>query len=267
MEKNKENKSTSKTVAIIILAVLLFGSIGYIGYISHSKITLKEDNKNIRENVKQEELDINNDLIQRLFSIFRIDQTCYMSVDNLNNNNLVKLRLAYNNLGESDFSSISCSKVGIEIGQSSYCGARYMDSEMSNAYGSGDMNKFKEALKNNSTKSIDANILRRKVRELFGSDFKVKDEDFGTGHVVEPSCYLMHYDKEKDLYAEYSCEGGGTCGGGIKQTVKKAIKTGDKLEIVTDLFNEGDNKSTIVTYYFKFDKENYNYVFDKVEES
>lgn len=267
MEKNKENKSTGKTVAIIVLAVLLLGAASYIGY---DKFFVSKNNEKVesKQNKKlnKEELDINSDLVQRLFNIFRLDQACYMTVDNLNNNNLVKLRLAYNNLSRYNFSEILCSEVGAnEVVEGSYCGE--MNDEMSSAYGSGDMNKFNEATKSNYTTSLDANILRRKVKELFGSDIKVKDEDFGLNHNAEPFCHLMHYDKEKDLYAKYACEGGGSCGPGPKQTVKKAIKTGEKIEIVTDLFNEGDNKTTTVTYYFKFDKENYNYVFDKVEES
>lgn len=265
MEKKKENKSTGKTIAIIILTILLFGSIGYIGYISKSNIPLKEDTKVIKKIEKEEELDINNDLVQSLFNIFRLDNACYMSVDGLNHNNLIKLRLAYNNLSDDSFSSVYCSEIGAnEAVNRSYCGM--MTDEMSNAYGAGNISKFNELTKNNYTTSLDANILRRKVRELFGSNFKVKDEDFGISHIVEPECYLMHYDKEKDLYAEYYCEGGGTCGGAIKQTLKSATKTGEKIQIVTDLMNEESNKLTKVTYYFKFDQQNYHYVFDKVEE-
>ena len=257
-------KKTNKglIVTIVILIILLLGSGGYIVY---DKLMVKKDTKEVTRTEKVEELDINNDLVQEFFGIFRLDQACYMSVNDLNNNNLLKLRLAYNNLGESNFSTVSCSEVGAVVGKASYCGG--MNGEMSEAYGTGDMNKFNEATKNNYTTSLDANILRRKVRELFGSDFKVKDEDFGIGNDVEPSCYLMHYDKEKDLYAKYSCEGGGTCGGGVKQTIKKATKTGDKIKIITDMLDEEKNESTTVTYYFKYDKENYHYVFDKAEES
>lgn len=264
------DKKTNKgiMVVIVLLVILLVGSIGYIIY---DKMMIKEDtNESMKEEKtkkKEEEienLDIHSDLIQNLFNIFRMDKSCYMSVDALNNSNRVKLRVAYDQLGKSNFSFVSCSEIGAnDAVKGAYCGE--MNNEMMQAYETGNMTKFNEETKNNYTTSLDATVLKRKVHELFGSDYQYQDEDFGIGHVVEPTCYLMHYNQEKKLYGEYMCEGGGSCGR-TEQTITKATKTGQRLEIITNVVDV-ENKSTTVTYQFKYEQESYHYVFDKAIES
>lgn len=261
MKKNK-----GLIITIIILVVLLLGAVGYIGY---DKFLVNEDAKEVTKTEKEEELDINNDLVQELFGIFRLDymdKLCYMSVDGLNNNKLVRLRLAYNNLSLDSTSNISCSEADASVLSSGEtCGE--ITEEISKAMETGNTTKINEAAKNNITSSVSEDVLKRKMHELFGSNYNYENEDFGLNNSIEPKCNVMHYDKSKKIYAHYEGPCGGTCGGGIKQTIKKATKTEEKVKIITDMFNEAKNESTTVTYYFKYDKENYHYVFDKVEES
>lgn len=261
--EEKKNKNTKFIVTIVVLIILLLGLASYIVY---DKVLYKyfntsiEENKINSDNDQEENLDINNDLVQNLYSIFRLDRSCYMNVDNLNNNNLVKLRIAYDNIAKKNFDSIECSK--LELSDSSYCGD--MTGLMIESYGAGDMEKFREYEKQNYTESISAKLIEAKVHELFGSDFKVNHESFGIGHIVEPTCYLMKYDDTNKIYAKFNCEGGGTCAF-YAQNLISSYKKGDKLYIITNLISP-DEKQTKVTYIFKKDKENSNYVFEKAIE-
>lgn len=264
--KIQEKKGHGALILIIILIILLIATVGYIVY---DKVIEKPDtdvtqNVNISEKKeKEEEVDINSSLVQYLFNIFKID-SCYKNdIEAMNTNNLVKLRTAYENISKTNFSSIECSKIG-SINGDPYCGV--MSEEMSDAYSKNDTVKFKEYEMQNMTRAVDAKILENKVYELFGSDYKFKNETFGIGNTVDPICNVMSYNSANNIYAEYNGECGGTCAA-IEQKLISATKNGEKLTITTTTapFGTNDFKSKVI-YEFKKDKINSNYVFAKVTE-
>lgn len=269
MEKSKNGKGNNSFIVIIVLLVIAL--IGLIVYICYDKGLILKNNRNIKvtdvknENTtKEQNIDINNAMVQELYNIFKLStdsDSCYMSVDSLNNSNLVKLRIAYNNISDSLYNNVNCGE--LELYEGGICGSMEHNSEMLKAYGNNDMVKFRELEKQNYTDSISAEVMERKLKLLFGSDFSVKHESFGYGHLVEPSCYVMKYDENKKLYARFMCEGGGTCGG-VSQELLSATKKDNKLYINTKV-TEYDNQEYDVKYTFKKDTINENYVFEKVE--
>lgn len=274
-----EEKKKSNTGLIIFICILLLacGSMGAFIFMNKDKIFVKEGTEQsesqVKENATKEDIDINSSLVTNLFNVFRVDKACYMNVKDLNNTNYTRLRLAYDNLFVPD-EMVACSKVGVTY-KESFCGNNFWgDEEISNAY-SNDKAKFNKLLEERvSTKALNPKYLKAKFEELFGTDAEYKDEDFGVGHLATPTCYIMHYDEKNGIYAQYNCEGGGTCGG-TPQTLSKAYKEGDKLYIETNyqdfegILDEARKISkgkTKIIYVFKKDKINSNYVLEKVEE-
>ncbi len=269
--RKMEEKRNANKGLIFIIVILLIGLLGTTGFIIYDKFITKEEVKDEKmkeeneEKVEKEEseiVDINSDLVQNLYSIFRFDRSCYMTADDLNNNNLVKLRLAYENIAKLDMEPIECSK--LELSDLGYCGIE-MNYLMEEAYMANDMVKFKEYEQLNYTDSLRETLMTAKVHELFGSDTIVKHESFGTGHIVDANCNFMKYDATNHLYAQFSCEGGGICSGRSQELIS-ASKEKDKLYIVTKLSYPSDNTTTTVTYTFKTDSINNNYVFENVVE-
>ena len=272
--EEKKKSSGGKVILVIILLVAAFAGGFFVNKYyftidSNSIEATKTENEQNVE-VKKTDLDINSVLVQRLYKMFRLDKACWMSVEGLNNDNKVRLRLAYDNLNE-DRNSISCSEVGVEY-KSSYCGegSQYWSTNLTQAYTSSDHQKFLEVLEQEGwTKSLDANALKLKYQELFGLNANYKDEDFGLGHTTEISCFIMKYDDTKKIYAQYSCEGGGTCVGKTQDLVS-AYKEGNNLFIKTKLsilnpVNENEiQEEKNVTYEFTYDEDVVNYVFVKL---
>lgn len=265
MEKEiREKKNHGSIIVIVILIILLLATIGYIVY---DKVLVKTDSDktDVVENtdkVTKEDIDINSSLVQNLYNIFKLD-SCYKTsgtdgVESINSDNRIKLRIAYDNISKSSISSIECSKLGNV--DNAYCGQ--MTSDMAAAYGENNMTKFKEYEKQNFTDSVNSDIVKNKYIELFGTDSEFKNESFGTGVSAEASCYFMNYDSNNNLYAQYNCEGGGTCVT-PEQNIVSATKDGDKLFIVTNT-KYPDETAKKVSYEFKKDKENSNYVFVKI---
>lgn len=264
MEKTKNNKGL--VVVIITLMVIILGLIFYISYdkgliLNNKKSTeIKAINSNMDK--KEENVDINSSLIKHLLKTFEIDETV-VTVDGLNNSNLTKLRIAYANISNSkSIKSIKCSDV-MSDDDSSYCGI--MNEEMSKIYNSTastNSPEFKAAEANNLTSGVSQEDMEEELKWLFGSDFKIKHESFGLNMGVEPTCSYAKYVADKKVYANYYGECGGTS---LEPTTKviSATKKGNILKINVDIILENTHS---VTYEFKKDKINENYVFVKVED-
>ena len=119
----------------------------------------------------------------------------------------------------------------------------------------------------NNLNNVKQSDLKAKVLDIFGKDYDYKDEDFGLGVTVEPTCGLMRYVAEEGLYKEESGACGGTCALG-EQKITKAYIDGKKLVIETT-YKDLDGKPAEsradgnYTYEFKEESENH-YVFVKI---
>lgn len=263
-EESDSSQSKGLIIALVISIIILLSLVGYIFYdkVIIRNQNFKQENKieDISDYSKNEEqiVDIHDDLIQNLYSIFKIDGRCHMNIESLNNSNLIKLRVAYENISKQNITSVECSK--LELSESAYCGS--MNGLMREAYNNGDLKKFKEYEQQNYTNSIPVALIESKVHELFGSDYNVYHESFGTAQSVAPSCYFMKYDQSNNLYAQFNCEGGGACAPDSQELVE-ASKKGEELYIVTKL-TDPNGVQTKATYTFKKDQKNGNYVFVKI---
>lgn len=250
MESRKQN---GVIVALVLAIIVIIGLIFYICYDKEvfgnadqkKEVTTTSEPKKEKE---EQKLEINNDIVQRLYQIFRMDHGCYLTVDGLNHDNLVKLRIAYDNISSSNFQTMECSQLEPAQYPREYCG-----NDHTNPTGEGSF-----------TSTVSEDVIAVKVRELFGSDYEVHHESFDTaGHTVKPSSSAyMKYDATHHLYAKFNAQGGGTCGGAATQSIVSATKKGDELYIVTNFVHPRDGQSK-VTYMFQKDKENGNYFFVK----
>lgn len=119
----------------------------------------------------------------------------------------------------------------------------------------------------NNLNSVKQSDLKEKVLEIFGKDYDYKDEDFGIGVSVEPTCGIMRYVTEENLYKEESGACGGTCALG-EQKITKAYIEGKKL-IIETTYKDLDGvaaeyrKDGNYTYEFKEESTDH-YVFVKI---
>ena len=269
MEEVKKKSGSIVVIIILLLLVLVL-----VGYIVYDKMVVKENATEIKEETKAEieELNIDDDLVVKLFNIFRMDKSCYLSVDGLNNDNLTRLRIAYDNCPISSFGHGECKD--FEKDKNGFCGK--MNELMLKAYNEKDQAKFDEYEKANWTETLDAKILEAKYHELFGSGAPFKNESFGIGATAEPTCYFMKYNETINKYGEFLCEGGVSCLN-KSQTITKATKQNDTLTITTELKLEDrvmlennvelDNTPMIITYEFQKDEKLESYAFVKATES
>lgn len=191
-------------------------------------------------------LGVDSDLATMLFDAFKFEGRIYLNVDGLNNDNKVKLRLAYEMLSQNKIGTISCDDAIIESGR--MCG----DDDGNSTNGT------------SFTKKISESDISRYVRLLFGSDVKFNNETFGVGLSTGSKGPIMYYDSNSKNYYYSGYNGGGTRIGS-SQSLESATKKGDTITLKTKL-TIGDSTSDVI-YTFKKDKVNYNYVFDNVKES
>lgn len=198
--EEKVVKNSSKGYVVVIVILLLI-NIAMVLYMIYDKGLIfskdKVDNQKTEEIIenKQEDIDINSALVQNLLNTFSFEKSYWMTVDDLNNSNLAKLRLAYDNMPKKNFEIISCSKFQLPVDHGT-CGRA--TSEMENVIYNGDMVKFRDLERRNITTSISSKLIELKLHELFGSDYKVNHESFGLGtDDCDPLYYFMKYDKDK----------------------------------------------------------------------
>lgn len=194
------------------------------------------------------------------------------NIEDYNTNNLIKLRIAFSNIKNEEYVKKSCSLFELrrkEDSVMSYCGK--MSSEMSNVWGK-DMNQFTQLERKNTTDTIDAERVEEVMHNLYGSDYEVKHESFGT-HLLSPtSGSYMQYSEKNRIYGQFGCECGGTYYPKF-DVVYSSIKEGNKLYIRTELLtlngiNEIEDKFPIqyLLYTFEKDQINGNYVFRNIKE-
>lgn len=262
MEVNNSKNDKGLIIVLVIMIVVILGLVLYIMYdkgilLSSSKEEVLVKEKGNSNNKEEEDVDINSDIVQNLYNIFRVD-TWGLSVDGLNNDNLTRLFLAYKNIPVNDSLTIECSK--LDANDNLFCG-NDDSSEMANALINGDMVKFREYEKQHFTNYVDANFLHAKVHMLFGSDYKITPQSF------ETDCsHTMIYNKNQNVYALYHSNTG--CMSATEpQELLSASKKGDELYIKTAVkdLNNGNVVSNI-DYTFEKDQKNGNYVFVKAVE-
>ena len=257
-------------IVIILIIILCIG--GIFAYKEFTASKNKEVKEPTEETDSRKDLSTNDATVKELLSIFSIAKN-HLNAGTNYLNNTAKLKLAMMQNGNSNMKTIPCSKVGGYIsgnGQYSYC-SDYKGDDFYTAEKQGPEVAKEFVEKNQSTKSLSSSILKAKVEELFGSDYTYIPEDFSAtlGHQPTYGCQIWHYDKANDVYAFY----GGLCGGegtNYKEEVISAYKENKHLYIDTKIVEASNSNAelpvgTNISYEFKKDVKNNNYVFVKVK--
>ena len=277
IKEEKKKKIKPWMIFCIIMGLIVLAFVGYVACDNYIKeheedeyeeeTTPSEDATKQQKNVFKNDTGLDDDSIKDLFTIFRTDNHIEF---NGYTSNKAKLRLAYENIPESSYSTIACSKVGGYLNTGAYgayCNGGADGEDYQDALAQGDKEKQKELIEQRATtKSISSTIMKAKVEELFGSDYPYQPEDFGIGLTIEPECQLMHYDQTNDVYAFYSQACGGTTDRYSERLLSAEIN-GDHLYLKSKVLKteiESDTIDTIKTYEFKKDAKNGNYVFVQV---
>ena len=249
-----EDKKNHKGGLVVVIIILFFicGGMGCFIFMNKDKLFSTENNKDNEvvvskeDNNKKETLDIDSAFVKSLYKPFKLD-TCFKTVEKMNNDNKIRLRIAYDNIVNADMDTVLCNEIGNANSVGLSCG-------------SSDNSKV--------TTSVKAEVLELKYQELFGSNASFRNEDFGLDSIANLQVHSMTYIESKNIYAEYSSEGGGTCAIG-KQQLDSAYKQGNELFINTDYIgykDDGSEYSSKIIYQFKKDNQLERYVYVKAVE-
>lgn len=222
MEKEiKEKKSNGSKVVIFILVVLLLGACTYIAY---DKLIVKEDNsKNeaVEENkkVKEENLDVNSRLIQSLYNKVSTGEQTKEEAN---------CRFNYFYIDKDFYADKAEEEQKMEL-------VGYMlNKKHLEYYGNTNVIPAKIVNLNVDNKPTQYYYTKVYVEKLYKDIYGVNSK-LDTSVVIHTDSYgvaLYSYVEAINGYAEYSAEGGGTCGPeGSYATLTKAVKAGDEIKI------------------------------------
>ena len=246
------------SIILVIIALALISTGSYMIYKNNNQENVKPT-PTPTATPSSDNLDINDPLVQQLYNSLTIDYEhgCYMKPSDLNNNNSIRLRMAYSNLPDGTEKDTTCkeydTKIKTNLSEYDYeyfCGPFAGDSSI--------LGLSEEELKNEKTSYIEESALKEAYTKLFGSNYEYIPEDF----VCVSGINIYHYIQEKQKYVLYALGSGDVCFYN-KQEITKAYKENNKLYIETNYTEKTETKK--VTY--EFELENGNYVFVKVIES
>lgn len=262
MEQNKKRNN----VLVWFIIVILLGACFYFGYelYGNRKIDNKlnteekiEDNINTEkeeEQIKEEELGVNDFLVQKLTKLISYDDV--LIAEMMNNelsdktsmrakdfSNQAKLYLAYLNVKsyqkkDYDLENYDRSKVDFTYKGSDFSKYIYDDTK--------------------ALSTIKGSVMSLLVQEIFGED-NYHATSFAPRYNMLSTVYF--YNASADEYVEYSMEGGGTGGFDIVK-IDNASKNGNQVNIIVNY--EGSYTTQTYSFKYTFIKINDNYYFDSV---
>lgn len=295
MEESKISKKDNKIVIVILMIGVLLIGIGFGFLMSKSfgnKDNKKTNNTEIDNNTSdnkdndsiiydskyKEELmskydfvdnnfktvDINGETVSKLFDIFH------------KISNSSKEEIALYQIEEKDITRVSCDfylEKAVEPiaygGEATWCGD--FTDEIANAYQEGNVLLVKELMSKNTTEAIKEELLREKMKELFGiSDLSesislrrervevIGNKWWGT---IPGNFVFFEKVEGKDYYARVSGAGGDS-GDYNKYSLKAAYEDND-LYLVYEIETDSNEKIIHVMKFVKEDNGNYLFVEDK----
>lgn len=202
------------------------------------------------------EIEINNDIVQHLFEIFREDHNCmYNYVNNINGSNKSKLVIAYNYLVDSNGVTTSCGNYNTLVISNRYFCSDTLDINY-NLYDAGiTSNQFISYLKTNHTVELDAGLLDQEMNNIFGN---------GAGYIKEDFFYsndsYIHFDGNTNKYVMYKYFNNNEVCKNYNEELISAGSSNGVLEIRSKLM-EGNNTIRTINRVFKFDQNTGKYAF------
>lgn len=276
VDEKDEVKDKNKKILIILVGVIFVVGCYFVGYFVGTKIGAKEEDNEKLENIEEKEddanlekdengsiekLDINSDVVKKLFEVFREDKPLgfeYIKSD-INTSLESKKYVAFQQLANSDFVEKSCDSLSIK---------EFWDDERQTRYECGQFDYEKSEINYISTSTFDANILETKYKEIFGLKAEYVNDDFQVGALD-----LAHYEQDKNLYALFTVVGGIETEYKYIHTLENIIQTGNILildtKLVSDFILDDDpsyDKVSNIKYTFELEEETGNYIFVSREE-
>ena len=252
-----------KGIIILIILIILILSI-YI--LIDKKIIIFNFKQNEVNNVENSEnettpeldepinLDLNNDMVQKYFYIYKSLQEYCVDEELLNTDESAKLFLALIQIPSNHFETIPCEELSnYLINNVYYCSSETLEIE--------DYNDVSKQLASNTTTYVNDSLLLNKYKELYGMNSNYQHHDI----VMFGGMY--HYDSNIKGYAYYKLNAGGGCPF-AKISLTKATLIKDILEL--KLFKDYDNQDPEivdeeVTITLKQEAETGNYILQNIE--
>ena len=228
-----------KNLIFTIIGVVLI-VVGIVVFVLPSKGNNSANGNNNGKDVEPEKIsvDINDETVQELFSIFKLDgDRCrYIIIPWLNDSNQAKLAVAYDNLAEGEIKDIPCTNIKDYDGNACGEGAPIVNTEY-----------------------VEVDVLKTKFYELFSSKFTFIAETF-----YSAAGRRMYFDNKQQIFAGFNEYMDGGCTNYSSQEITSAYKQGDNLYIETRAVTVTDQLDVVIKY--EFVKENGRYVFSSVTE-
>lgn len=256
---NKKKVRKFIIIGFVFLFIIFIFLLAYSnGLIFSSKEKNSDVDKSNEPGINKIPVDINSVEVVSMFSKFKISNNCLYNTELLNSDNLVRLRIAYENIDVKYFINASCSNTSCNMNPE-HCGES-ITQEMKNALKKHDLERYRVEERKNITKTISAKILEDKYKELFGSDSNVVHESFGIGGNLSPSCRLMKYESDTSTYYYYnSDECNNNCSVDVHEKIIESYKIDDNLFVVSS-YNSGNTRYNVI-YEFRVDPKTQMYVF------
>ncbi|MEG0794201.1 MAG: hypothetical protein RSG95_00200 [Bacilli bacterium] len=269
-------KSKITLVVAIFLGVIALLASSYVVYdVFIRKEDVKEETKGKEENLDEvpevynsEKLDLNSDLVQKLFKftlgdnleigpalIVNGDSKNHVEAENLSDE--AKSALVYNAIPEEEKTKDLCSTTSLnefyisDFNTKMCCGSSCGSDGIS----------LKELYKTQKTETIKLKTFEKYYREFFGKDAVVPTKRF---RFFQGGGYIFIFDKVNETFYNYD---EGTARGSVyHHDLINAYKLENKITLVVKRFNGSDIKDITATKYFEYtfalEESTGNYIFE-----
>lgn len=219
----------------------------------NDKNDVKVEEENKEEEIELEQLTKDSKVVKELFEVFREDKNCLRAFWGSDFQKYIKKYIAYYALDETAFKDVKCGDLDDSYDDGLYCA---MNDASVKYYSEENEKGFENAIKDETTKGVEAATLQLKYKELFGINEEIEHADFSIGYGP-----IAHYDKVNNLYAEFHCQCGGECVPAT-HTLEKIEQDATKLILYTKYVSaDEEEKDESITYTFEYEKETGNYIF------
>ena len=264
-EEVKENKGKNvlKYFIFVILVACLCAGFFFLGTTFNSGDEKKEESNKVTEETSKKEDDTedvqlevltkDSAVVKKIFETFREDKNCLRAFWGSDSQKYIKKYIAYYALDETAFKDVKCGDLDDSYDDGLYCA---MNDASVKYYSEENEKGFENAIKDETTKGVDAATLQLKYKELFGINEEIEHVDFSIGYGP-----IAHYDKVNNLYAEFHCQCGGECVPAT-HTLERIEQDATKLILYTKYVRaDEEEQAESITYTFEYVKETGNYIF------
>lgn len=240
-----EKTNRGMNVLVVFLLIVIIGLSVFIVYdkaLKENNINDEKDNTEVTKPIV-EELDVNSDFVQELYSkVFYLESS--FEGDLFSDN--IKFALAKNLLKDTDIQKIKCSQLSSDFkkqANATYCGED-----------------------NVSTIAISYDVLLKYAKEIYGNDVALNKNTVVDAYGIQQ--YI--YNSDMNSFVLFNSNGGGVDAFEASYSLSSATKEDNKVYIIEDekITDRENDKVTTKKYKYTFEleKETGNYIIKSREE-